>query len=48
MNVTTYAFLRLESCDCSDDLDIEYETLDFRVMSNMNDLFIDGPGTNYP
>jgi len=46
-NERDYSFLRLESCDCSDDSDIQYETLDFSVMSNMNDNFIDDLGMNY-
>ena len=39
-NERDYSFLRLESYVCSDDSDIEYETLDL----NMNDIFIDDPG----
>ena len=46
-NERDYSFLRLESCECSNDLDIQYETLDFSVMSNMNDNCIDDPGLNY-
>jgi hypothetical protein len=30
-------FLRFAPCDSNDDSDIEYETLDFSTMSNMND-----------
>ena len=30
-----------------DDSDIEYETLDFNVMSNMNDVFIVVSGMDY-
>jgi len=33
--------------ECSDDSDIQYETLDFSVMSNMNDNFIDDLGKDY-
>ena len=40
-NERDYSFLRLGSCDCSADSDIEYETLDFGAMSNMNDISID-------
>ena len=36
-----YSFLRLDSCGCSDDSDIQYETLDFSVMSDIGDLGID-------
>jgi hypothetical protein len=46
-NERDYSFLRLESCDFPYDLDIEYETLDFSVMSNMNDVFIDVSGMDY-
>ena len=31
-NERDYSFLRLDSCECSDDSDIQYETLDFSVM----------------
>ena len=46
-NERDYSFLRLKPCDFPDDSDIEYETLDFMVMSNMNDVFIDVSGMDY-
>jgi len=46
-NQHDYSFLRLESCKCSDDSDIQYETLDFNVMSNVNNNFIDDSGMHY-
>jgi hypothetical protein len=39
-NEPDYYFLRLDSCGCSDDSDIQYETCDFSVMSDIGDLGI--------
>jgi hypothetical protein len=40
-NERDYSFLRLDSCECSDDSDIQYETLDFIGMSDIDDFGID-------
>jgi hypothetical protein len=41
-NERDYSFLRrLDSCECYDDSDIQYETLDFIVMSDIDDFGID-------
>jgi hypothetical protein len=47
-NERDYSFLRLDSCDLpNNNSDIEYETLNFSVMSNMDDDFIDVPSKYY-
>jgi hypothetical protein len=46
-NDRDYFFLRFESRDFHDDTDIEYETLYFSVMSNINDIFLDVSGMDY-
>ena len=43
-NDRNYSFLRFASCDSHDDTYIEYETLDFSIVSNMNDVSIDVSG----
>jgi hypothetical protein len=40
-NEPDYSFLWLDSCECSDDSDIQYETFDFNVMSDIGDFGID-------
>ena len=40
-NERDYSFLRLDSCECFDDSDIQYETLDFSVMSDIDGFGID-------
>ena len=35
--ILTNFFFRFAPCDSNDDSDIEYETLDFSIMSNIND-----------
>jgi hypothetical protein len=40
-NELDYSFLRLDSCGCFNDSDIQYETFDFSVMSDIGDLGID-------
>ena len=41
------AFLRSESCDSLYDTYIEYEALDFNVILNMDDVFIDVSGMDH-
>jgi hypothetical protein len=41
------SFLRFAPCDPHDDTDFEYETLDFIVMPNMNDTYIDVAGMDH-
>jgi hypothetical protein len=40
-NYCVYSFLRFASCDSHDDTYIECETLDFSIMSNIIDVYID-------
>jgi hypothetical protein len=40
-NEPDYSFLRLDSCGCYDNSDIQYETFYFGVMSDMGDLGFD-------
>ena len=47
-NVRDHSFLRFESCDFPDDKDPKYETLDFSVMSNMDNVLIDISTMDYP
>ena len=40
-NERDYSFLRVDSCECSDDSDIQYETLDFSTIIDVDDRGID-------
>jgi len=46
-NDRDYSLLRFDSRESPYATDIEYETLDFSVMSNMNDVFIDVSDMDY-
>ena len=46
-HVRDYSFLRFAPCDSHDDTFSEYETHDFSVKSNMNDVYIDVAGMDH-
>ena len=47
VNYRDYSFPRFAPCDSNDDSYIEYETLDFSIMSNLNDDNIDVSGMDH-